>query len=100
MDLAHQHPRYREPIPPGELCSLTRTRHVDYPAMAICLRMALGESKWGQFLERYGIPPVIIIMPPDIDPNLDSVYREAAEKVADGGERCLAASLHRQLCSR
>lgn len=78
-----------EPIPPGELCSLTRTRHVDYPAMAICLRMALGESKWGQFLERYGIPPVIIIMPPDIDPNLDSVYREAAEKVADGGSGAL-----------
>lgn len=78
-----------ESIPAGELCSLVRPRHIDYPAMAICLRMGLGESKWGQFLERYGIPPVIIIMPQDIDPNLVSQYRASAERVADGGTGAL-----------
>ncbi len=72
-------------IPPGELCTLVRPRHVDYPAMAIYLRSALGEKAWGQFLERYGVPPVIITMPPDIDPSRVEEYRQAAEKVADGG---------------
>ena len=78
-----------EPIPQGELCTLTRPRHIDYPAMAICLRMGLGESKWGQFIERYGIPPVIIIMPQDIDPALVSQYRASAERVANGGTGAL-----------
>ena len=77
--------RTLEPIPPGELVTLVRPRHIDYPAMAIYLRAALGEKAWGQFLERYGVPPVIITMPPDIDPSRVEEYRQAAEKVADGG---------------
>lgn len=45
------------PVPPGELVTLVRPRHIDYPAMAIYLRNGLGEKEWGRFLERYGIPP-------------------------------------------
>ena len=78
-------------IPPRELVTLVRTRHVDYPAMAIYLRAALGERAWGRFLERYGVPPVIITMPPDMDPARVSDYCAAAEKVADGGTGALPA---------
>ncbi len=81
--------RSLEVIPPGELCTLVRSRHVDYPAMAIYLRAALGEKAWGRFLERYGVPPVIITMPPDIDPSRVEEYAAAAEKVADGGTGAL-----------
>lgn len=80
-----------EPVPPDEICSLVRPRHIDYPAMTIYLRSALGEKAWGQFVERYGIPPVIIVMPPDIDPNLTQQYTDAAEKVAEGGSGALPA---------
>lgn len=80
-----------EPIPEGELCSLVRSRHIDYPAMAICLRMGMGEKKWGQFVERYGIPPVILVMPQDIPTELRGEYRAAAERVADGGSGALPA---------
>ena len=78
-------------IPPRELVTLVRSRHVDYPAMAIYLRAALGEKAWGRFLERYGVPPVIITMPPDMDPARVSDYCAAAEKVADGGTGALPA---------
>ena len=78
-----------EVIPPGELITLVRSRHVDYPAMAIYLRSALGESAWGRFLERYGVPPVIITMPPEMDPARVAEYCAAAEKVADGGTGAL-----------
>ena len=78
-------------IPPRELVTLVRTRHVDYPAMAIYLRAALGERAWGRFLERYGVPPVIITMPPEMDPARVSDYCAAAEKVADGGTGALPA---------
>lgn len=80
-----------EPVPPGELVTLVRTRHIDYPAMPIFLRNALGEKAWGRFLERYGIPPVIITMPPDMDPARVSDYCAAATQVADGGSGALPA---------
>ncbi len=79
------------PVPPGELCTLVRTRHIDYPALAIYLRNNLGEKAWGKFLERYGIPPVIITMPPDVDPAQVEVYCDRAARVADGGSGALPA---------
>ena len=76
-------------VPHGELCTLVRSRHIDYPAMAIYLRNGLGERAWGRFLERYGIPPVIITMPQDVDPAQVDTYCERAAKVADGGSGAL-----------
>lgn len=76
-------------IPAGELASVIRTKHVDYPAMEIYIRRALGDRKYGIFLERYGIPPVIIIMPQDGDKTRETEYRAAAELVAKGGSGAL-----------
>ncbi|HOQ60936.1 MAG TPA: DUF935 family protein [Vicinamibacterales bacterium] len=76
-------------IPRDELASVVRSRHIDYPALSIYLRAALGEKAWGQFLERYGIPPVIIVMPPDIPPEKEQLYLDAAEKVAQGASGAL-----------
>lgn len=79
------------PVPSGELCTLVRPRHIDYPALAIYLRNNLGEKAWGKFLERYGIPPVIITMPPDVDPAQVETYCDRAARVADGGSGALPA---------
>ncbi len=76
-------------IPAGELVTIARPRHVDYPALSIYIRAALGERKWGIFLERYGVPPVIITMPPDIDKDKEAAYLTAAESVAMGGSGAL-----------
>ena len=78
-----------EPIPRDELCSVVRPRHIDYPAMSIYLRSALGEKAWGKFIDRYGIPPVIIVMPPDIPTEKETAYMTAAEDVADGASGAL-----------
>lgn len=74
-----------QPIPTGELVTVVRARHVDYPALEIYIRRALGDKKYGIFLERYGVPPVIIVMPPDTDKGSEPEYKSAAEKVAKGG---------------
>lgn len=74
-----------KPIPTGELVTVVRTRHVDYPALEIYIRRALGDKKYGIFLERYGVPPVIIVMPPDTDKGSEPDYKAAAERVAKGG---------------
>jgi len=78
-----------EPIPDGELITLRRTRHIDYPALAIYIRAALGEAQWGRFMERYGIPPVMIVMPEFADETDETRYMEAADKVARGGSGAL-----------
>jgi phage gp29-like protein len=76
-------------IPATELISLVRTRHIDYPALAIYIRSALGERMWGKFIERYGIPPVLIVMPEFADKTDETKYLEAAARVARGGSGAL-----------
>ena len=66
-----------------------RTRHIDYPALAIYLRNGLGEREWGRFLERYGIPPVLITMPQDIDPAQVDAFCARAVEMNDGGSGAL-----------
>jgi len=74
-----------QPIPRGELVSIVRPRHIDYPALEIYIRRSLGDKKYGLFLERYGVPPVVIVMPPDTDPEREDTYMQAAQGVAEGG---------------
>jgi phage gp29-like protein len=76
-------------IPAGELVSLVRVRHIDYPALPIFIRSALGERKWGVFIERYGVPPVMIIMPQFADATDEARYMTAASNVAKGGSGAL-----------
>ena len=72
-------------IPAGEMVSLAAKRHIDYPALAIYIRLALGERKYGVWLERYGIPPVTIIMPEFADTADQDKYFEAADRMSRAG---------------
>ena len=76
-------------IPETELASVVRTRHIDYPALSIYIRAALGEKQWGLFMERYGVPPVMIVMPEFADATDEARYLEAAQRVARGGSGAL-----------
>lgn len=77
------------PIPTSELCTVTRSKHIDYPAMTIYLRNAVGEKGWGQFVERYGVPPVIITMPDNIPADKVAEWSASAEDVAMGASGAL-----------
>lgn len=76
-------------VPPGELVTLTRTRHIDYPMLDVSIRAAIGEKKYAQWLEKYGIPPVTVIMPQFADKNDEAAYMEAAQKMAAAGSGAL-----------
>ncbi|MFA7175387.1 MAG: hypothetical protein WC340_18580, partial [Kiritimatiellia bacterium] len=78
-----------KPIPEGELITLSRSRHIDYPSLAVFIRAALGDKKWGIFLERFGIPPVTIIMPEFADKPEEAAYMSAAQKLAAAGSGAL-----------
>ena len=73
------------PIPDGEVVTMVAPYHIDYPAMTIYLRSAVGEKGWAKFIERFGIPPCILTLPSDIPNDQIGEWRRAAEKVAEGG---------------
>lgn len=77
-------PEQLQYIPPSEVCVVTRNRPIDWPALMIYLRSAVGERDWGRFLETYGLPPVIITMPEFTSKEDEDLYVAAAESVFEG----------------
>ena len=73
------------PVPEGELVTVSRVREIDRPAMALCLRDAVGARDWGRFLERYGIPFVVFTAPP-------AAGDEAMPRFAEAGSGTLAGN--------
>ena len=80
-----------QPIPPGALVSLavSSSRHVDHAALPIFIRAALGTKRYGVWLDRFGIPPVAVIMPPNAEKGDQPKYMELARKFARGGNGIL-----------
>ena len=76
-------------IPPGELVSVAVSRHVDHAALPIFIRAALGAKRYGVWLDRFGIPPVGIIMPPTAEKGDQASYMDLARKFARGGSGIL-----------
>lgn len=66
---------------PEAVIHIKRVRAVDYPALALYLRHEVAEDEWGRFLERYGIPPVILEMPPLTQPGDADRFAQAAQQV-------------------
>ena len=71
-------------IPSEELVSVVGNNAIDWPALFIFLRMAVGERDWGRFVETYGLPPVIITMPEFTSEQDQQNYMTAAEDVFEG----------------
>ena len=72
------------PLETDGLVTVVHDRPIDYPALSIYIRSALAEKDWGRFIERYGLPPCILISPPDATPEQAEEFRRAAEAAADG----------------
>ena len=66
---------------PEAVIHIERVRAVDYPALALYLRHEVAEDQWGRFLERYGIPPVILEMPPLAQPGDADRFAQAAQQL-------------------
>lgn len=71
-------------IPKDELLLVAKKRAIDWPALKIYLRVALGERDWGRFLETYGLPPVILTMPEFTSDDEVDKYMKSAEAVFEG----------------
>ena len=77
--------KYCTPITPAARCViLMRRRAIDWPALSIFIRKYLGERDWGRFIERYGIPPVDVVMAPNATDQNRAEYEECGEAAKDG----------------
>lgn len=78
-----------QPIPPGELVTVASSRHADHAALPIFIRAALGAKRYGVWLDRFGIPPVGVIMPANAEKGEQDKYMDLARKFARGGSGIL-----------
>lgn len=70
--------------PNAKLVGVRRRRAIDYPALSIHIRQAVGDRDWGRFLERIALPKPAVIMAPGASDTEKDKYVEAAERVEDG----------------
>lgn len=73
-----------EVTPAAGLVGIRRRRAIDYPALAIHIRAAVGERDWGRFLERIALPKPAVTMAQNATNKERGDYLEAAEEVEDG----------------
>jgi phage gp29-like protein len=63
-------------------------REVDSPIYEIALiafvNWLMARKDWAAFVEIFGLPNAVVIMPPNIPPGSEAEYQASAEKVADG----------------
>lgn len=77
------------PLEPDSMISVENGFGIDYPALAISIRARVGEMDWGRYVERFGIPPVILTKPPDTNTEIDDAFRDAAKAMHEGSSASL-----------
>ena len=68
----------------ARLMTVTRRRPIDYPALGIHVRDAVGNRDWGRFLERHALPKPAVRMHQGATEKEKADYLEAAECVENG----------------
>jgi hypothetical protein len=67
----------------------THPRPIDEIALIKWLRQNLSQKDWDSFIEIYGIPGCVIIMPSNIPSGQETAYKSSAEDVSEGASGAL-----------
>lgn len=73
----------------ARLVTLARRRAIDWPALFVYIRKALGERDYGRFIERHGIPHAAMVMAPGTSEKDVPAYVAAANAWANGQDMAL-----------
>lgn len=77
-------PNAVEVTPEARLFGVRRRRSIDYPALSVHIREAVGERDWGRFLERYALPKPAVFMHPGATNEQREDYLVGAAAVENG----------------
>lgn len=78
-----------EPLPADRFLCRHAWPHINRIALLKFIRANLCEKDWDAFVEIYGVPGGVVIMPPNIPQGKETEYRDAAEDIAGGGSGAL-----------
>lgn len=76
-------------IPESEVLFCTTKRPIDLPGILIYLRQNVGETKWAQFVERQGIPQVLLTAPEGTPETALAQWTWRAQQIFNGGSGVL-----------
>ncbi len=71
-------------IDPKNVVIVTERMPIDHPGMLIFLKKHVAEHDWGVFIERFGLPPVILTMPENISQEEEDKYVDSVEAAFTG----------------
>jgi phage gp29-like protein len=71
-------------LDPERFVIMTAPRPIDFYALPKFARCGLGEKDWTAFVEIYGIPSGIVIMPPNIPTGKEDEFASKARAIAEG----------------
>jgi hypothetical protein len=76
-------------IPEKEIIAISTKNAIDYPGLLVYLRQAIGELQWARFIEKQGIPQVVITAPEGTTEGQFSQFTQRAQAIYEGGSGTL-----------
>lgn len=76
-------------IPETEVCYVANELPVDVPGMQIYIRQLVGEETWARFLEKQGIPQILITAPEGTPDDELATWSNRAMQIFEGGSGVL-----------
>lgn len=72
-------------LPKDEVCYVIDDKPIDMPGILIYLRQLVGEEQWARFIEKQGIPQVIITAPEGTPDSTFGLWNSRAQALFEGG---------------
>lgn len=72
-----------------EVCWIKDERPIDIPGLQVYLRQLVGEENWARFVEKEGVPQVVITAPDGTPDNVLDVWNSRALAIFEGGSGVL-----------
>lgn len=77
------------PLPDSEICYLTNDMPIDVPGLMLYLRQLVGEEQWSRFVEKQGIPQVVLNTPEGTPDTALALWNQRAMQIFEGGSGTL-----------
>lgn len=76
-------------LPKDEVCWLEDSMPIDIPGLMLYLRQLVGEEQWARFVEKQGIPQIVITAPEGTPDQALAEWNYRAMQIFEGGSGCL-----------
>lgn len=76
-------------VPNDEIIAISTKNPIDYPGLLVYLRQSIGELQWARFIEKQGIPQVVITAPDGTTDGQFAQFTQRAQAIYEGGSGTL-----------